>query len=120
MPLLETVAGPAKHHTLRSLAKEQVNERADKRRGPDDDQPEYGTCRRMSIFKEHHSLNNVTDDGYKDEYQEKQRIGYTASISRHEYSPHNQAPVSSGHASYRDRRYRVFDSFHIGIREREL
>jgi hypothetical protein len=87
-----------------SLAEEQVNERADKRRCPDDDEPEYGTCRGMFIFKEHHSLDNVADDGYEDEYQEKQRIGYTASISRHEYSPHNQMAVSSGHTSYRDRR----------------
>jgi hypothetical protein len=46
----------------------------------------------------------VTDDRYEDDYQEKQRIGYTASISRHEYSPHNQAPVSGSHTSYRDRR----------------
>jgi hypothetical protein len=87
-----------------SLAEEQVNERADKRRCPDDDEPEYGTCRRMFIFKEHYGLNNVTNDGYEDEYQEKQRIGYTASISRHGCSPHKQAPVSSGHISCRDRR----------------
>ncbi len=102
--LLETVARPAKHHTLMSLAEEQVNERTEKRRCPDDDQPEYGTCRRMFIFKEHHSLDDVTDDGYEDDYQEKQRIGYTASISRQEYSPHNQAPVSSGYICCRDRR----------------
>jgi len=87
-----------------SLAEEQVNERTEKRRCPDDDQPEYGTCRRMFIFKEHHSLDDVTDDGYEDDYQEKQRIGYTASISRQEYSPHNQAPVSSGYICCRDRR----------------
>src|SRR5215469_11336150 len=61
----------------------------------------------MFIFKEHHGLDGVTDDGDEDDYQEKQRIGYTASISRHVYSPHNHARVSSDYLCCRDRRYCV-------------
>ena len=41
----------------------------------------------MVVIKNHHSLDDVAYYRDKDNHQEQQRIGYTATIARHEKPP---------------------------------
>jgi len=58
--LVCSITGLAEHHAARpTLPEEQVQERANKRDGPDDYQPENGCRRGMVILKDHDRLDDV-------------------------------------------------------------